>query len=444
MNKLTAKVLFIISLIAITISCSDAIDVNNNETNTTNSSVTKKRTLEEAIQIAQSSVKLFDDDIQTRGADTEKEKRVDLNNIQVICNSLSTRSATGSNNDTLLYIINFENNEGFAVVSANEDADGLLMMIEEGSYSDEISEEIPGFKMLLNNAARYVGATGNNVLTRGGASLHANNPAYTYDTMFVSSVFPRLGKQKWGQVVPEGTLCPNGIAGCAPVALVEALSYFEQPKKMALTYSGADTDSIDINWRDIKKHLLSGENGESIALNTIYECSASDNAHQVLAKICRQAGEELMASYDEATETSEAGTGAFVQLIPQTMRRYGYTSSNQDFRANVISNYIDDNCIIIMSGQDANSSSHAWVVDGYKIYRVFRYDTYMNVFTHYDLKYHHINWGWNGKRNGYFKESVFSTTSAYDYDFNPAGNNEGSSYNFNQNTKFIPIKYENE
>lgn len=439
MKKSLELIISIILLLCVT-SCSDS-DSFKIETTAT-STFTNKRTLDEAISIAQNSISLLESDIQTRSAYKMENKKVDLKNVHIIKQNSFTRSVNNAN-DTLLYIINFENKGGFAVISANNDTEGLLMITEEGEYNADIAKEIPGMGILMRNAINYVCST--NVTTRGGISPYANIPEARFDTVEVARCLPKLGMQKWGQTYPEGLMCPNGYTGCAPLALTEVLSYFGQPKKMALTYPNADVDTLNIDWNDIKRHFVSGINGDTNAVSTFYECYASNDAHLTLAKICRQAGEELLASYEFDTDSTEAGTGALAVLAPQQMRKYGYTGTTFSYTANCLKNRLDDGYMVIMTGVDTRRGNigHAWVVDGYKKLKISRYNIRYGYLEGYSFRlYNHINWGWNGMCNGYFSDEVFSTNNAESFDRNVV-NNDHTNYNFNQNLTCIILKYEN-
>jgi hypothetical protein len=80
-------------------------------------------------------------------------------------------------------------------------------------------------------------------------------------------------------------------------------------------------------------------------------------------------------------------------------------------------------------------SGHAWVVDGYLKHRIIvsEWSRDANLFgaewelisegEPYYIEYYHMNWGWDGNCNGYFKTEVFETNKATEYD------NTNSSFN---------------
>lgn len=48
----------------------------------------------------------------------------------------------------------------------------------------------------------------------------------------------------------------------------------------------------------------------------------------------------------------------------------------------------------------------------------------------------HVNWGWNGKANGYFLDGVFSITNELEYDY---ALSFSGSYNFKYNLAYTAI-----
>lgn len=68
----------------------------------------------------------------------------------------STRSAGG--NDTLYYVVNYADDKGFALVSADESvSDGarLLVVVERGSYTAGEESGITGFDDYINNISSF-------------------------------------------------------------------------------------------------------------------------------------------------------------------------------------------------------------------------------------------------------------------------------------------------
>lgn len=81
------------------------------------------RSYEEALSLARKSIALVDRG-QTRSIRSERGQCV---------TTPSTRSGAGS--DTLMYVFNFEDNDGFSVIAANRAVDPVLAVAEKGNYT---------------------------------------------------------------------------------------------------------------------------------------------------------------------------------------------------------------------------------------------------------------------------------------------------------------------
>lgn len=103
-------------LLAVACTENDVIEVVPQEESADN--VSTIRSFDEALQIAQSSISLVGGTGPTRSG---SHRKIDLNNWKVFENDLRTRT-TSDINDTLMYVFNFEDNQGlpsalWAVVS---------------------------------------------------------------------------------------------------------------------------------------------------------------------------------------------------------------------------------------------------------------------------------------------------------------------------------------
>ena len=93
----------------------------------------------------------------------------------------------------------------------------------------------------------------------------------------------------------------------------------------------------------------------------------------------------------------ENSTASFPNMINAFIKNFGYDPDmtvrsrecyDRKSWLSMLTKEIDDNRMIIMQANDLNYGSHAFVVDDYKI---LENDTLF-----------HINWGWEGKNNGYY------------------------------------------
>ena len=242
MNRKLASA-FILSLVLF--SCTIEDDFVYQELYTTVPEL-NKRTLTEALEIAQEATSLFGTQ-ESRSGDI---RTIDTENIKYLCLNNNSRSQS---DDTLLYVINYADDNGFAVVSANPNTTGLIAVTEKGTYNPA-SEEINnngGMAMFMNMAKMYVSDPNNELQKSGSATvLEFVENVDTTDTY----IFPKLAT-KWGQSWPEGRFCSNLLSGCVNTALAQIMAYFEHPIQMNVTYDNAEISVLNLDWSEIKKYV---------------------------------------------------------------------------------------------------------------------------------------------------------------------------------------------
>ncbi len=419
------KALLGVALFLFAVACSNEEEfVKVQATETSANSNSNTRSLSEAIAIAQNAAKMFE------GADTRSVGRsVDMSGIECIVKP-STRSAGG--NDTLLYVVNYADDNGFAVISANKSTEGLLAVTEKGNYDAEnnANEKNAGFNMFMNAAEDYV------------STAVEIEPAFktikTYDTLSITRIEPKMSV-KWGQSGYEGAFTPNGKAGCANTAMGQIMSYYEHPTQLSITYTDATINSLPLNWTELKKHR-----GGGLAL-----CPATEESHEAIGQLMRQLGELNQSTY------KDSGTGTSPFSTRNTFINLGYSVSTiWQYNSNDFYTELGNDKLLFMIGyfvdEDTNETSgHAWVVDGAlqtSIHeRWWTYDyltsetTLLRDFGVIDNEYLHINWGWHGNCNGYFKAGVFATQNAHSYDSPFPANSNTADYNFNVNLGYFEV-----
>ncbi|MBQ8651904.1 MAG: C10 family peptidase [Alistipes sp.] len=387
--------------------------------------------LAEVIRIAQEGAAMLGD-AETRSA---VGRRIDRSRISCKINP-ATRA--GESDDTLYYVVNYADNAGFAIVSANEEApDGarLIAVTESGSYTAGEQTENEGFNMymdMVNGTRGIIGDVEIDSLPMPG--LFDTIDVVEYYSPWVSQG-PFL-ETKWGQGYKnvlldkyvynenfpynkycynsEGELCP---AGCAAIAVAQIVAYHRYPTSFVVTFDGSNRTQV-LNWNSILTHVGAPYN--------VCTCTS----HDALALLIREIGKRSSMDYspDGSSTTLQQARFAFSYL--------GYDQNmGQAYSFDLVKTDIDLNRPLYMRGYDTNEQGgHAWVVDGYKqrthyynqytITNGHRVLTYSNTTT---LKYIHINWGFDGRNNGYYRDNVFDLTRAFEYDVNV---NNDQTYNF--------------
>ncbi len=413
------------------LSCSDESDSLNLQELQRGTQSTKIRTLGEAIQIAQNATNMF---ATTRGG-SDNSRTVDMNNIEYVTNR-TTRS--DGSQDTLLYVINYENEQGFCVVSANNNTEGLLAVTDQGEYDTEFaaSDENGGFKIFMSMAEQYVRTAEPASSNFDPGTLYEFTRRY--DTIRTITISPKV-TVRWGQSGVEGAYASNGIAGCSNIAMAQIMSYFAYPSNIAITYTDS-LSTLALNWTDINKHV-----GE----HNVFLCAASDATHQTIGHFIRELGKLNDSDYKKDV------TSTYYRDVLRTFQQLGYTVSNlTNYDGGLFTTYLNSNKLIYMRGDciddDGDLVGHAWVVDGECQYDVHITEwkrawgdtewTFVRDGGWITTSYMHINWGWDGDSNGYFAANVFETANG-DFDFTGYPHENSQDCTFDQMLRYFTVTH---
>lgn len=389
------------------------------------------RSFEEALQIAQNSIVMLENQSATRAI--SKKRNISLADCKVV-KQKTTRSYANSI-DTLMYVFNFEDNSGFAIVAAPKCIDGLLAITEKGYFDPDTPSEIDGFNAFIEKAKEYcLNAYSEQEETSDNARL-TRSPVGSTDEWKDSVwyewtyVWPLISV-RWGQSHPEGEFCPNGHAGCSNTAMAQILTYYEHPDTIQLTYWDADKNYEVLNWANMKSHSTG---------HTLDLCSTQD-VHTSISRLLRELGELCHSQYN--TNSTSTYTSVYA---PIAFSNLGYSVSEwYDYNLTTALTSLDVLRPLLLVGWTYDSIGHVWVLDGYQ--KRERYEQTMrrinnsqwfpvgdlHITTTYFM---HYNWGWYGVCNGYYYANVFNTSSV----FFPDTNQNYANYNFKYNVEMMSV-----
>lgn len=367
-------------------------------------STLNKRSYSEALEIANNAISMLGNNDVTRGGFPRQiEKK---HGIKYVTNRI-TRSGTP---DTLLYIFNFEGEEGFAVVSANKNTDGLLAVTESGSYDPEKGTDNLGLAMFMNMAEGYV-STHSLIIPEGPTEPI---PLLRYktirDTTYIN--IPQRVNLKWGQEGVYARFCPNGSAGCSNVAAAMAMSYYGHPTNITINFGDTISFIQPLNWNNIRNHYY----GNS------YLFCCDEDTHITIGRLLRQLGKLSNSDYTEHKRTSTTTSAIRSALI-----NLGYTASSiYNYSQQDVCSDLNQGKLIMMSGSESSGANgHMWLIDGCYELTISEQECVssdgitwepVSDATVTSTRYNHINWGWDGKNNGLFNEYVFNTMAYRELD----------------------------
>ncbi len=316
-------------------------------------------------------------------------------NIDYILRDLSTRNGEIKNElgDTLVYIINFNNN-GFAIIASDNRVNPLLAYSDTGSFDMRNDMIISNFIQLIEPYMDY----------------YCNMPSTrSYPLDFKEKIPPVQVAPKLTTVLKQWApynkyveeRAPGYPAGCIPLATASIISHI----KHTLVYDNRFYDFDAIN------------NGIGGNHSLMSYAEATDK----LARFICDIGIAMGVYFDDEKFTTWCSISAPLNLFSATNCNIKTTSSSgnpvmYDYDAKKISDFLLDSCLIYMTGCNADKTGyqdgHGWVVDGCAYYS--NYDMFLQKEVRTCI-YLHCDWGWDGSGNGYYTGDVFKIPGMINY-----------------------------
>lgn len=354
-----------------------------------------KRSLEEATIVAQKAISMLGK-AQTRAVN----RSIDLSNNRYIVSNTTTRNGE---TDTLMYVFNYTDEQGYAIVSANPETEALIAVTELGTYTEESEKGNTGLALYMDMARSYTAMPLGEPISGGiGDVITENKNEIIYDTITHG---PYIEVQ-WGQYTPYNSTCPldgdvRCPTGCVATALAQILSYYEFPTKMFDEVSGG---YFYPGWADLKKHK-----------NVLSNDTCNSNRHATLARVFRSIGESTFMNY------SANGSGTSIDWVVYYLTNLQILVSGPSaFDQDVINDEILADRVVYIRGSNSKGEGHAWVIDGtmdaintcndyVRPQGQLNWTLLSSVTSH--TYYNHFNWGYDGYSNGYFLSKVFDLSN---------------------------------
>ena len=341
------------------------------------------------------------DTMQTRVA-----ARSVANHYEYVANKI-TRSAN-DDVEVRFHVINFDDNQGFALVSADSRTTPVYAYSETGNIDIDNAIENSGFADFMDAAIEYyIMETGledsiggqllpkdptlpltpvptNPIQLLPTVQIDGVNYYSESSTMIIKNAGGVLLNVEWDQCFPYSYYCgenSNGYnaAGCGPIAAAQIMSYFKYP----LSYGGYTFD-----W-------------EGITSTTSF--SYLSNAAMSAARLINLIGISAGANYGVETMTK-------INDMDDMFRSFGYSCSGpEDYEVSKIKESLNSySPIYFRASEPGADAGHAWVIDAYKqtiinstYYHSYEpFDVYITT-TSYGEMYYHCNWGWGGTYNAW-------------------------------------------
>lgn len=384
---------FIFTFMIIVTSCSKINIVTDNQYNPKNSHIP----VQEALKCMYKTIGLIHPET--------KSSSFSIKDISVIKHD-TFKTKANIDTDSLFYIVNFENNNGYAVLSANNHfADTVLMLIDSGNFNIDSVD----FELGISDPNSF-----------GATLLSISLPGEGDD--FISDFDPNLDNDtdpnpvtyyvdpilntKWHQGYPfnKNFSGPDDTsrwpAGCAVIAAAQILV---ANKDVSLTQHFNISTST---WNDLERNF---DEYWDPCINVRIEDIAS---------IIKTMADEIDVTYNFL---NSGGTFAFPRWVKNYLHSIGYSNIQKHTgfsSTNIAYQLADGKPVFIASLNDPiTDGGHAWVIDGY-------------IINGSSILFH-CNMGWGGISDGYYSPTLFNSTDGpVAFDDNDLGQVTSDAFNY--------------
>lgn len=380
------------------------------------------RTLQEARSLAAEAYRTF---IDSNYVESRSGSIIDYTKPVIVLGSPLSRSNEA--NDTLIYIVNYADEAGYAIIAAPKKVEPVLAVVQEGSYNEDLDDpeaHSPGFLMWLDNARAYIAGIGGirDTLPDDG-DMHAEpifgkTQVKEYNETISCVDIQPLVRNSWKQSAPQGSDCDNKVCGCSPLALAEIGLAFHRPATVTDPKTG---ENITLNWAEIGKHQYWATYNRNMWKDNSWNvCGESDIAttHKQIAVLCHYIGVKCDADYNESGQTGVHKNNT-LKVAKQIFGTANVSSDWKEYKNDALPT---NQSILLFRGEgntdNGKTIRHQWICDGVyscSYYHVIstRTEPWLNWTTTrtgpVNLIKLHFNWGWNGQDNGWFWEMPIQT-----------------------------------
>lgn len=293
--------------------------------------------------------------------------------------------------DTVAYVVNYSNNSGFTIISANKNVTPVLAFSRDRNFS--FDNEIVN-RYFLNNIKSYA----DEVIRKHQYKEESDDDIITYERDPIIRI-------NLGQRAPYDSIVqvhhPGCYVGCAPVSAVMIMAYC----KSQVTYNNKL-----YNFRNIKAALIKGPSYNPI--DTVPKINPNTIKPLVTTWTnnywgCLNAIRDLLYEVGElmGCEYTSKGTSAKFGNTPVAFTKTGYKigSIYEGYNPKMMVDSIDSEHIWFQCGQSTENpkNGHYWVIDGYKYDLVCKNDSIVNC-------QFYCHWGWYGEDDGYYLGEIFN------------------------------------
>ena len=300
------------------------------------------------------------------------------------------------------YIFNVGENQGFVIVSGDDRTAEILGYADRGSINEEtMSPELRAWLQDYSDQIDWVAEHATQTAATSQSKARSSSAT-------VRAAIKPLIESRWDQDDPYNMYCPvyknkkdkdeHSVTGCAATSMAQIMYYHKYPTKATTAIPAyTSTSTTDGVTHTTSLAELLSTTFDWNKMTATYNKNSTDEAKQAVGKLMQYCGQALQMQYDLA---EVGGSAAFSGPMPYVLINYfGYdngvnyvqrASYNYQEWIDLIYTELANARPVIYNGQSCGGG-HSFVCDGYDA------DDYF-----------HINWGWGGQSDGYYRLSVLS------------------------------------
>jgi len=305
-----------------------------------------------------------------------------------------------SSAEPALYVFNRDNNGGFVIVSADDNAVTILGYADEGSF--DAANMPSNVRFWLDYYAERIAVA--------QPAVNKGKPIRKAKTTTAISPLLDIEGIKWNQTAPYYNMCPSDVGGrcvtgCVATAAAQIMRFWKWPVQGQGSHSYTWEKCTNYN----NKHACTSS--EDVVLSVDFSQTTYDWDNMLpqygsgATQVEKDAVALLMYHVGVSCNMAYASTasGAWTDIMGDALvSNFGYKNTaqyytqfnNPSLTIDKITNYfladLQAGRPILMGGETADhQAGHEFVCDGVDANGLF-----------------HINWGWGGMSNGYFALSA--------------------------------------
>ena len=307
-------------------------------------------------------------------------------NLSLAYKSVRSHASKGKGvaaKDAYYYVFNNEEG-GFVIVSGDDATEEILGYSDTGSF--DVNNIPENLKVFLDGYQEEITYARNKGIRRANNATEITEPSKQVVAPLITTV--------WNQGEPYNLKCfttnnQQAKTGCVATAFAQVMYYHKWPQSATTTIPGYSSysalPSTTFNWNAMlpcyTEHLA--------------ETETQKNAVATLMQYCGYAVKMNYGTYESGASTSyipDALSNYFrYQNKAVEIFRDSYDAAKWD---DLIYHELQYRRPVIYSAETSSGSGHAFICDGFDGYGLF-----------------HINWGWGGMSDGYFRLQALNPNS---------------------------------